>query len=42
MVYKSHRHGFKVTLNWSYPFVHIVKYAIWGSFGKVGWVKVRQ
>ena len=35
------RWGTKVTLNWSWPFVHIVRATIWGRLGRGGWVRTR-
>ncbi len=39
--YSNQKHGFEVLLSWRWPFIRIVKYAIWGRLGKGGWANSR-
>ncbi len=34
--YKSKRYGFEVYWTWRRPFVHVVKFSIWGYYGPDG------
>ena len=40
-VIHNKRFGGQVTLDWSWPFVHLVRFSIWGCYGRGGWMRTR-